>query len=125
MDEMEKPNLNRMWETFIKIGSAENILNAYHLGIIRSKIYPLIILLKNKEIIEWYSFLIHGRNSGVPTTEEDDNIYFHIRVSLKENIDSDNFLKTLPGYCVMTRKIDPQNVNLISGIDKTKLKIKK
>lgn len=62
-------------------------------------------------LIGWYCFLIHDRNSGVPTTENDDNPYFHIRFDTKEEI---NPKDSLPNYCVLTRKIDVDWVKDIS-----------
>ena len=84
---MEKPDLNRMWETFIKIGlptDPSTFNRVIHM--IRLKMYPIISSLKKDEVINWHHFLIHGRGSGVPTTKDDDNAYFHIRFSLKRTL---------------------------------------
>jgi len=111
---MEKPNLNRMWETFIKIPSENGQIRFNDLfDIIRFKISPVIQRLRNEQIIDWYCFLIHDRNSGVPTSQDDASPYFHIRIALKENIKSD-FPKSLEDYCVMTRKADRKLVEQIS-----------
>lgn len=118
---MEKPDLNRMWETFIKM-SWEDIRGGEHLNIIRFKIHQIISFLKDDGIINWYCFLIHDRKSGVPTSEDDTNPYFHIRFALEKDVDPNKFLITLPEYCVMTRKIDRKSVESISGIDKSLLK---
>lgn len=106
---MEKPNLERMWETFIKL--PENITYELLFETIRKQIYPLVSKLINDGIINWYCFLIHGKNTGVPTTTDDSNVYFHIRLGLKEDIDLTSHLTS---YCVMTRKIDPSWVKNIS-----------
>jgi len=73
-------------------------------------VYPTIQDLRQKEIIDWYCFLVHNRGSGVPTTEDDDNLYFHIRFSLSKHINPKGFL---PEYCVMTRKVKYENVKQI------------
>jgi len=120
---MQKPDLNRMWETFIKIGipdfaSPKPFLDSSNLiQIIRSKIHTMISRLQNDGVINWYCFLIHDRRSGVPTTEDDYNCYFHIRVSLKNDVEP-----SFPKYCVMTRKIKREQVQSIAGINKSLLK---
>lgn len=107
---MQEPDLDLMWETFIRIPQTANPIN-----IIRSQVYPLISRLKGKDIMNWYSFLIHDRRSGVPTSEDDDNPYFHIRFDLKRTIDPTDFL---PDYCLMTRRIGRSDVEDITGIVK-------
>jgi len=107
---MQKPDLNRMWETFIKF-SWNDVPLGRHFDIIRKKVYPLISRLKDEGIINWYCFLIHDRNSGVPTSEDDINPYFHIRFAVKKEI---NPKDVLPSYCVLTRKIEREWVAQIS-----------
>ena len=109
--EMQEPNLNRMWETFIKIGLPKAVPLTKSYRMIRSMVYPTILDLTQKEIIDWYCFLVHNRESGVPTTEDDDNLYFHIRFSLSKDIHPKDFL---PEYCVMTGKANYENVKQIS-----------
>lgn len=112
---MQKPNLNQMWETFIKIGLE------VHYGslcdMIRFQIHPVISDLRQKKIIDWYCFLIHNRESGVPTTKDDNNAYWHIRFELKQDMNPKDFL---PKYCVMTRKVKLEWVADIS-ITKTEV----
>jgi len=116
---MEKPNLNRMWETFIKIGLPDSVSFGRLIHMIRFKIHPMIYRLKDDGIINWHCFLIHDRNSGVPTSRDDNNIYFHIRFTLKKDIDPKD---SLPDYCVMTTRIESERVKAISGINKSLLK---
>ena len=106
---MEKPNLERMWETFIKLPA--NCTFEAHFDIIRKQIHPLVSKLRVDGVINWYCFLIHGKDSGVPTTPDDSNLYYHIRLGLKEEIDLTPYL---PSFCVMTRKIDSSLVKNIS-----------
>jgi hypothetical protein len=111
---MQKPNLDKMWETFIRIPTENSRINSDSIfDTIRFRIYPVIQRLKNDSILDWHCFLIHDRNSGVPTTQDDSNAYFHIRVSLKKN-DGFDFPKVLPEYCVMTRKVERSWVQNIS-----------
>ena len=100
---MQKPDLNQIWETFIKITAEDNRIRYSLLyNSIRSKIHPMISHLKNNDMINWYCFLMHNRESGVPTTEDDNNPYWHIRFEPKQDMNPKDFL---PKYCVMTRKV--------------------
>jgi hypothetical protein len=106
---LKSPNLDRIWETFIKIPSQKTpqgrtISLSILYDIVRFKIYPLTTQLK------WYCFLVHNRESGVPTTEDDENLYYHIRFEL----DNEEFLESLPEHCVMTRKAPYDSVRRIS-----------
>lgn len=119
---MEKPDLNQMWETFIRIPAEEHRLNFNELyDTVRLKIQPMIAYLTKNKVINWYCFLIHDKNSGVPTTEDDSCPYFHIRFALKKGMDSPVFQTLLPKYCVLTRKIE-SGLESISGIDKNIIK---
>jgi len=106
---MQKPDLNKMWETFIKIGLEVHYDNLYDM--IRFKIHPMISDLRRKRITDWYCFLIHDRTSGVPTTEDDKNAYWHIRFTVGKDINPKEFL---PNYCDMTRKVKREWVEDIS-----------
>ena len=99
---MEKPDLNRMWETFIKIGLPNEASLGRIINTIRFKVSPTIEDLKQQKIINWYCFLMHDRKSGVPTTEDDNNLYWHIRFEPKQDMNPKDFL---PRYCVKTRKV--------------------
>ena len=118
---MQKPNLNQMWETFIKIGLPNEVSFGRLVQIIRFNIYPMISRLKDDGIINWYHFLIHNRESGVPTTEDDNNLYYHIRFALKKDIKPKDVHNLLPNYCEKTRPIE-RRLESISGIDKSLLK---
>lgn len=114
---MQKPDLSNMWEFFIKIPTLTDRSLLY--DTIRLRVRPILLQLRDKGIIEWFSFLVHDRESGVPTTEDDRNIYFHVRVSLKKGISlkredvnellPKDFEKHLTGQCT--------NVRSIKGID--------
>ena len=77
--------------------------------------HPLITRLKKDGIINWYHFLIHDRSSGVPTAGDDDNQYFHIRFTLKKDVDPKDIL---PKHCVMTDSVHPN----LKDIDRVFLK---
>lgn len=103
-----------MWETFIRIPS-QNGKTSYSIlfDIVRFKIRPIVLRLRDDGIINWYCFLIHNKESGVPTSMDDKNAYFHIRLALKNEIKR-NFPEFLPDYCIMTRKVEGNWVGQIS-----------
>ena len=107
---MQKPDLNRLWETFISF-SWDDLSSGRHIGLIREKVAYTISILKAKGKVRWYCFFIHDRNSGVPTSMDDEYLYFHIMFELKKHI---NPVDVLPIYCVLTRKVDPEWVRTIS-----------
>jgi len=90
---MEKPSLDRIWHTFVKLPS-DRIGSGMHIDILRFKIRPALLDLKNRGIIDWYSFLIHDKKSGVPAQLEEG--LYYIRVALNENIGPSDLLATLP-----------------------------
>ena len=114
MNKMEKPNLNRMWNTWVQICPWPNLTYKRIQDTIRHRIYPTFTGLKNDGTINWYHFLIH------PYPEDTANAYFHIRFSVTEDIANPNDLN-LPDYCVSTDKLNPQNLRKIAGIDESLL----
>jgi hypothetical protein len=116
---MQRPILSRMCETFIKIDIEPTAFHQSVFQTIKTKLYPTIEQLKKDGKVDWYSFLIHSRQSGVPTTVDDNNAYFHIRFSLSKDVIEKDVLETLPDFCVMTRKAPLSGVESIS-MGKTK-----
>ena len=107
---MEKPDLSRFWETFIRF-SWSDLSSGGHIGLIRDKVAHAISILKAKGNISWYCFFIHDKNSGVPTSVDDEHLYFHIFFALEERI---NPVDVLPIYCVLTSKVDVERAKSIS-----------
>jgi hypothetical protein len=64
-------------ETFIKIPKNKKPLN-----VLREKVVPVIDHIEKKEIGQGYSFLIHDKDSGVPTKKK--GRWFHLRFHLYE-----------------------------------------
>jgi hypothetical protein len=110
---LEKPNLGRLWETFIRF-SWDDLSSGGHVGLIREKVGHTITMLKVKGDIGWYCFWIHDKNSGVPTSPDDEYLYFHIRFELKKHVSP---VDILPIYCVMTRKVEPEWVKAVAVDD--------
>jgi len=119
---MDKPDLDRMWETFIQMPNYDSTIPDNHIRIIRSHLSPLLFDLKQKFGVDWYCFLIHNRESGVPTSVDDDHAYFHVRFALREDVEAEELLQSLQSYCTMTRKVQPGAVQSIAGIDASLLK---
>ena len=90
---------------------------------VRHQISPLISSLIDEGIINWYHFLIHNKNSGVPTS--DDGMYFHIRLGLNKEMSPEELIAKLPDYCSLTRKIQRYEVEKITGIDEFIIKNEK
>jgi len=92
---MNKPNLKRMWETYVRL-SAEDIPLGNHIERMRKEIIPLVSRLKDEGLIDWYCLLIHNYGTGVPTTPDDPNPYLHLRVSFTKDFSKDEVRKYLP-----------------------------
>lgn len=112
---MNCPAPDHVFETFIKFDPEEDCLKP-----LREKVKPLIEELTRTQKIRWYCFLIHGRNSGVPTTPDDDAPYWHLRLEVAPHAGADQIMRSLPSYCVMTRKTCLGSP--IGGVDNNLLK---
>jgi hypothetical protein len=106
---MQKPDLNKLWETFIRF-SWDDLSSGRHIGLMREKVAYAIDILKSKGGMSWYCFFIHDKNSGVPTSADDEYLYFHIMFELKKHVSPADIL---PIYCVLTRKVEPKWVKAI------------
>ena len=93
---MEKPSFDRVYDVFLRIGLPQEIHLGKLIDMIRLEIYPLISHLKKSKMITWYFFLIHDRKTGsIPTTEDDENLYYHIKLGLEKNINPEDFLQSI------------------------------
>jgi len=94
---METPDLSRVYETFVQIpaGTPE----AY-LQFLRRTIRPLIRELEDKQLLSWYSFLLHDKNN-VPTDKP--GYFVHLRLELKQGRQYAELADALPSFCTMTR----------------------
>jgi hypothetical protein len=104
-----------MREVWIEIGVPQNRQELFSkaVGIIRSQVSEVVKTLMMKKMANWYQFLIH---------ERDNKLGFHIRFSLTEGVDSEDFKKALPSYCLDSRPIERKAVESIEGIIKPLLK---
>jgi len=101
---MSIPNLDRIFETFIQVPLENQFttINYWHIyiGILYEKLIPLLDNLREKKLINNFSFLIHNKDNGVPTNKEDNNPYIHLRFELADNIFPDELKSILPDYCL-------------------------
>lgn len=85
------------------------------MGIIRLQVSEAIAILEDNKIIDWYYFLIHPKDN-------DSNAYFDVVFTLREGVDSKDFLTLLPSYCLEPKPVNREYGESISGIEKTLLK---
>ena len=81
---MNAPNLDRMWESFVHIGSVEYVRVYGYLDVLRAQIARVIADLRSAGLVDWYCLLVHGADEGVPCGPADRDCYWHVRVSLAE-----------------------------------------
>lgn len=126
-----KPALKYTWETFLRVSTTEAMTSdevsdaddayliskgvesiaPYMMRLIRDEVLPLIRSLQKNNDLEWFSFLLHSRESGVPTTEDDKGVYIHLRLSFNRP----QVKLKLPRDWVMTRSIKLSEE--IGGVD--------
>lgn len=91
---MNKPNLSRMYETFIKT-TWEDYFSARHAATMRSHIFPMLKRLGDEGKIDWYCILVHsGRATEIPSDDPDP--YFHIMVALTKEYTDEEIRSDLP-----------------------------
>lgn len=119
---MEKPNLDRTWETFVNLGLIGFTTRLQVYNAMRSKLCPMLSSLKSGKKIKWYCFLLHDRKKlGDP------NLYFHIRFEPEDGInDKEAVNKILWDYCDKDKTarftdVEPKPKE-ISNIDNSQLK---
>ena len=115
------PNVESMIETFIPIQVSKDAtsLQAWqdYLDMLRSVVAPLVRDLTEKGAINWYCFLVHDWESGVPTSKEDDRHYVHLRMSLTKASHEAEFIKQLPSFCCFSRKMSMPNPPSLDNVD--------
>ncbi|MES2179828.1 MAG: hypothetical protein V4550_18350 [Gemmatimonadota bacterium] len=89
--------------------------------LLRNEVLPLVRYLERKRGLVGYHFLVHDRQSGVPTTEDDRGAYIHLRLVFKKAINlkvASNFGMTRPATTGQT-EIGGVDLSLIPGGLKT------
>lgn len=114
---MELPNLDLIVDTFIRI--RDHNFDAY-MSQLRAELIPEIRELQSEGKIIWYGFLIHDhKNLGGRVPSTDQNLYIHLRLSLPEGADVDQFIRQLPAHFQEPRK---SSLSAIGGIDASIMK---
>jgi hypothetical protein len=115
------PNLESIIETFIPIKVSKDATSIQvwqnYLDMLRSDVAPLVRTLTQKGLINWYCFLVHARKTGVPTSEDDDRPYVHLRMSLTKGSNEAEFIKELPAFCCFSRKMIMSNPPSLDNVD--------
>jgi len=106
---MKEPDLDNLIETFIQIPYGPDATQIAvwqdYVDLLRTRISPLIRDLQDASLITWFAFLVHNRQSGVPTEENDQGIYVHLRLEAGPGVNIDDLVGKLPEWCTMTRKM--------------------
>ena len=114
---MNKPDLNNIWETAIRIpGQPIGI----HMQVLQTKVIPVIKVLRDECAVQWYCFLIHNSQNGVPIPYS--GLQFHIRFENSAKLGKEKLRKSLPPCCEMIRNADAEDISKIAGIDTNLLK---
>ncbi|MCJ7634669.1 hypothetical protein MUP77_20050 [Candidatus Bathyarchaeota archaeon] len=116
---MQKPDLDRLWRIWIKIGLPQQTVEAMFSNVasmIRSQVTEVVSILETKKMIDWYYFLIHGKDN------DPSNFYFDVIFSVREGVASEDFVKALPDYCLDPKHLEHEFGESISGIKKELLK---
>jgi hypothetical protein len=84
---------------------------------LRDEVLPLVRRLeKGTPALTWFSFLVHNRESGVPTTPEDHGAYIHLRMMFKRGEAPDfDLTRVIPPAWAMTHKCELSSE--IAGFD--------
>ena len=124
-ERMDKPHLDRIWETYIEIPiDYQKMGYSTQQRIMRDtlflKVRPTLLgLVQNGT--KWYCFLIH--NSRV---QGDQKLYWHIRFEPKEGIDDKEKVNALlSDYCDKTKtelNEKVESIKTIGGIDESLIK---
>jgi len=123
---MNKPVWDRTYETFILIpgdyspGKKEVGWNTY-MDFFKKTVAPTIWTVYDRGMIDWFSFLVHDQESGVPLQIK--GIYIHLRFSLTTSYSIEEVTDCFPTHFQGTRQMDTPDtldaveVNLLSDYD--------
>ncbi len=87
------------------------------LRLVRRDVLPLVRSLRRRRLLREFSFLVHDRTSGVPTSAEDATAYIHMRVWLSKNTGG---AEVFPKKWCFTRPA--KEIEEIAGIDRKSLR---
>ena len=114
------PDTTRTYETFLRIAGPdarpEELWPGY-VQLLRTTVTPLIRELQTAGVIGWFGFLVHNRESGVPTDADHRSSYVHLRMSLAAGAVEADLLSRLPGSYLMTRKMVFPDPPTLDGVE--------
>lgn len=128
------PSSCRVWDTFLRIPdpSTTDLAPVADAGWLEAKgvsaSAPIVLRLLRREVlplvrrrhdqpIRGYFFLVHNRESGVPTTKEDKGAYIHMRLYFYDAKTPQQVAKLIGDQWEMTRPIREESED-IAGIDR-------
>ena len=114
---MREPDLNSIWETFVRIGSDDCIVAGGHIDVLRETVIQALASLRSNGIIDWYGFHIHDDKSGVPTYAGDPDAYWHIRFEVPRELPDGHLLSELSPSFLWTRPVDPATLQQIGRLN--------
>lgn len=124
-EKMVAPDLSRIVETFIPItidqGNISIAVWQDYVDLLRTVVSPLVRNHRAQGQVRWCSFLVHNRQSGVPTGPHDDRFFVQLRMELSPDVDETSFIKNLPTSCLMTRRMQVPTPPTLDNVDITYL----
>lgn len=116
-----------MWETYLRIdvkpGSPRKASAPLAVvKVLREQVLPLVRRLEDRDVIEWYSFLVHGAPDG-----EKPGAYIHLRMSIVDGVaflssrlrDLHDGIKQARGKWTEPKRIVAPACREIAGFDRT------
>lgn len=123
---MDRPDLTCLFESFIKIGDpttmAPDRFWASYIDLLRQSLNPSMTSLRRDGIVRWFSFLVHGREGGVPTEVDDKSLFIHIRVEAGPGVEEHALVQRLPISWLWTRRMSSDSAGRIAGVDASYLR---
>lgn len=121
---MNRPNLNNILECFISIPDGNDSLELWnnYIDCLRSRVIPLIKELREKGLIEWYSFLVHGNKHISPTYAGPSEFYVHLRVEIAENAEMKQILEVLPDFCLEVSQKNAADLQVLDKVEVSTLR---
>lgn len=92
---MEIPNLTRIVDTYVPIADMD--FHRYISQLRRDVLVP-VRELQRRDLVRWYSFLVHGPDQLSGREPLDGKAYIHLRLEPRVGIDVREFERNLPGH---------------------------
>jgi len=109
---MNLSNLSQIVDTYIPINSG-NLDNYYNQ--LRQELIPYIRELQKRDLLNWFSFLIHGPKELNKREPIDNKLYIHIRLEPNNCIDINDFIKELPKHFLNPIQVTLSNIAEINS----------